>query len=304
MKLVGYCRVSSKSQEDNTSLNSQEEEIRAFATYKKHELVEVLREAKSAKDTNRKQYQKMLDMLPEVDGLVVAKLDRLGRNVIHLLELVEKVLKPQNKALIILNLDIDTSTPQGMMILTMMAALAEMERSVMAERTSAGRRAAKAAGQYVGGGQNRYGFKHDAKQKRVVEEPKEQQQIARMVGWYEDEGLTCWQIADRMNAEGVPSKLNAKWDFSKVAAIFKGMGDARPWRKRKKPVPRVQAVEPRAYNLVNVDSRIKDAISSGMQQGLTQKEIADRLNEMGFVSIRGGTFDQSLVSRVRVVNGL
>ena len=92
MKLVAYCRVSSLSQEDNGSLQHQEAGIRRYCDYHKHELVEVLHESKTGKNTDRKQFQKMLDLLPEVDGVIAFKIDRISRSVKDLLVLVEDVL--------------------------------------------------------------------------------------------------------------------------------------------------------------------------------------------------------------------
>lgn len=298
MKLIGYCRVSSRSQEDNTSLDSQEDEIRAFAAYKKHELVEVLREAKSGADTNRRKYQKMLDLLSQADGLVVTKLDRLGRSVIDLLELVEKVLKPQGKALIILSLDVDTSTPQGTMILTMLAAMAEMERSLIKERCASGRAATKAAGKHYGGGELKYGWDYDKENKKMVKKPSEQKQIARMVEWCSVEGLSCQQIADRLNEEQVPTKLGSVWTGSKVSRLFKKLGKDKPIK-----LGAMAAVKRERQSLIKVSDEVKTTITELAQQGLPQWRIAEELNKLGLKSIKGGKFDQGLVCRVRQIVG-
>jgi DNA invertase Pin-like site-specific DNA recombinase len=55
------------------------------------------------------------------DGIIAAKLDQVARNTRDVLELVEDVLQPENKALILLDLQVDTSTPMGTLVLTVMA---------------------------------------------------------------------------------------------------------------------------------------------------------------------------------------
>lgn len=83
------------------------------------------------------------------DTVVIQALDRLGRNTAQLLLLVED-LRQREISLQILTLGINTGTPAGQMVLTVMAALAQMERDVLAERVRDGLEAARRRGR-VGG---------------------------------------------------------------------------------------------------------------------------------------------------------
>lgn len=301
MKLVAYCRVSSVGQEDNTSLQYQEDKLRAYCALHDHELVKVFIEAKSGKDTNRKQYQAMLDMLPLVDGILVFKLDRLTRNVKDLLVLLDDVLKPQGKELLSFSEKLDTSDPRGRFFLQMIGSMAEMERSLIAERCAAGRAAAKAQGKHIGGGELRYGYYYDKKSGKVVEHKEEQKVIAQMRHWYEVEGWYCREIAEELNRLRVPTKLNrgSLWTASKVSRIFNKLGDKKPVR-----MGAMVAVKKERQGLDKVSPEVKTTISELSQQGMTQRQIADELNRLGLVSVKGGKFDQGLVSRVRFICGV
>ena len=83
------------------------------------------------------------------DSFVVTKLDRLARNTQHLLEIVQR-LDSKGVALKVLNLGLDTSTPTGKLMLTMLGAVAQFEREIMLERQKEGVAKAKGKGLYKG----------------------------------------------------------------------------------------------------------------------------------------------------------
>lgn len=98
---------------------------------------------------NRPQLTACLDYLREGDSLVVTKLDRLARNVVHLGEILG-TLKAKGVSLRILDLGLDTSTPTGELILNVMGSVAQFERQMMLERQREGIAKAKADGKYKG----------------------------------------------------------------------------------------------------------------------------------------------------------
>ena len=93
----------------------------------------------------RPQLDRCLKQLQRGDVLVVWKLDRLGRSLSNLLELAEE-LRSRGIGFASLSEQIDTTTPQGTLVFHLMGALAQFERSLIAERTAAGRAAARKRG--------------------------------------------------------------------------------------------------------------------------------------------------------------
>ena len=219
MKLIGYVRVSSEGQADNTSLEDQQEKITAYCIALNHELVELYQDVQSGgKSDNRKGLQTAIaNMLAgKADGLIVLKLDRLGRRASDVLTLIDKELQPNNKALVVIDMNMDTSTPTGKLVLTMLAGVAEFEKSQINERTKNGKKARAKTSDYANGGQPKFGCRAD--NKNLVVDDKEQQ-IIDIIRRHHKSGKSQRQIAEYLNKQGILSKQGKEWSSTTVGRI-------------------------------------------------------------------------------------
>ncbi len=139
MAHVGYARVSTVEQE----LTAQLEQLQVAGCDR------VYREKASGVKQDRPELASMLDYVREGDTVTVCKLDRIARSTKHLLEIVE-ALEKKKVAFKVLNINLDTSTPTGKLMLSMLAAIGQFEREMMLERQREGIRIAKDAGAYKG----------------------------------------------------------------------------------------------------------------------------------------------------------
>ena len=136
---IGYARVSTKEQ----SLSMQVDALKKTGCDQIHE------EVASGAKTSRPVLEEIMRNLREGDILVIWKLDRLGRNLAHLIHLTTTLIE-KKVGLISLNDPIDTSTAQGRMVFGIFASLAEFERELIRERTQAGLKSARARGRKGG----------------------------------------------------------------------------------------------------------------------------------------------------------
>ncbi|RYG85284.1 MAG: recombinase family protein [Alphaproteobacteria bacterium] len=139
--LVGYARTSTVDQE--AGLHAQVAELQAAGATK------VFQEHVSSVDAQRPQLRAALDWCRDGDTFIVTKPDRLARSVTDLLRIVED-LKARNVTLRIMSMGVDTSTATGVLILQVLGAVSQWERSVMLERQAHGIAKAKAEGKYRG----------------------------------------------------------------------------------------------------------------------------------------------------------
>lgn len=139
MANVAYIRVST----------TEQNEGRQVQALKKYDIDKTFLEKVSAKDANRTQLQLMLDYVREGDTVYVHDFSRLARNTKDLLDIVE-TLNNKGVTLVSNKESLDTSTPTGKLMLTMIGAIAEFERNMILERQKEGIEIAKSEGKYKG----------------------------------------------------------------------------------------------------------------------------------------------------------
>ena len=134
--MIGYARVST----DGQTLDQQRAALKAAGCKR------VFEEKASGAQRGRPELARMLDHLQPGNVVTVTRLDRLARSTRDLLDIAERIGHAEAGLRSLAEPWADTTTPAGRMVLTFFAGVAEFERSLIHERTSAGRAAAKAKG--------------------------------------------------------------------------------------------------------------------------------------------------------------
>lgn len=127
MPRIGYARVSSTGQ----SLEVQ------LGKLTQAQCDRIYREKRSGRTADRPEFQSCMNYLREGDTLVIIRLDRLARSVVHLAQLAKR-LQNESIDLLVLDQDIDTSTSTGRLMFNMLASIAEFENDLRTERQAEG----------------------------------------------------------------------------------------------------------------------------------------------------------------------
>ena len=216
-QLIGYVRVSTSEQAGSgLGLAAQEAKVRDAAERDGHQLVEVIADAGEHGTTlEGPGLRRALAMIAagEADGLIAAKLDRVSRSVIDFATLLEW-FNTARAALVILDPQIDTTTPSGRLVANVFAAVAEWEADTIAQRTRDALGARKASGAPGG-------------RPAVAQDPV----LAERIGAMRAEGLTLRAIAEALNAAGTPTVRGGRmWQVSAVHSV---LGYKRPPASRR-----------------------------------------------------------------------
>lgn len=176
-KLIGYARVSTRQQ----STDRQQADLLAAGVRRDDLYVD---HGGSGARASRPQFDRAIAALIDGDTLVITTLDRLGRSTQNMLAFAEQ-LRGRGAGLRVLNLgggDVDTSTPMGSMVFTIMAALAQMEHEIKRERVTDSIAKRRAAGQSLGGRPQRVTDSQVRSALRLVEGGTPAAQVARDLG--------------------------------------------------------------------------------------------------------------------------
>ena len=205
VRAITYARVSTAKQErGGVSLGDQGVKLEAAAVCRGWDSDHVSEVASGKTLSGRPLLREALDRLDrgEAQALIVTKVDRVARNTVDVLNLAARADK-NGWVLVILNLDLDTSTPTGRLVLTILAAVAGMESALIGERAMDTHAARRAAGVRRG---------------RKVSIPETTRQ---RIALERASGLSLAAIANGLNADGVPTRnAGAKWHPSTVAKVL------------------------------------------------------------------------------------
>ena len=135
----GYARVSTGTQNLDRQLDALE----------KYGVDKIYNEKMTGTKRDRPELEKMLERMTEGDTVVIESLSRLGRSTKDLIELVD-LFEKRGVHLVSLKEQIDTTTSTGKLLFTLMSAIAQFERDVIADRTREGLKAARARGHFGG----------------------------------------------------------------------------------------------------------------------------------------------------------
>jgi DNA invertase Pin-like site-specific DNA recombinase len=229
MKAAGYCRVSSQDQVEGTSLDAQRDQIEAYAKMKNVELVAVFIDAGVSGGkpiSGRPEGRKLVELLGrgEIEAVIIVKLDRAFRNTVDCLQTTE-LWEEKGISLHITDLggnSVDTSSPAGRFMLTVLAAAAEMERGMIRDRCNSGRKVKKAQGFRIG--EIPYGYDledpENLENTRLKENPREQE-ILCMVQRLREQGQSLRAIAESLNEQGIQAKKGGAWSYGQIQSLLK-----------------------------------------------------------------------------------
>lgn len=217
MKAIGYVRVSTDEQaKSGLGLEAQIAKIKAYAELFDIELTEIIMdEGISGKTLDREGLQRAIKILKDkkAEGMVIAKLDRLTRNVADLGTLVSTVF--DKAELYSVSEQINTKNAAGRLVLNVLVSVAQWERETICERTKDALQAKKARGEKTGGN---IPFGFDEVNGKLIRN-EEEQSIINEIKNLKNKGLSLRKIAGILNEKGIVTKNGKAWTATQIQRI-------------------------------------------------------------------------------------
>lgn len=210
LRCYTYVRVSTSMQVDGYSLEAQRERLLRFAEFQEMEVVREYCDAgKSGKNiSGRPEFSQMLQDIAEdrdrVDFILVFKLSRFGRNAADVLNSLQYI-QDFGVNLICVEDGIDSSKDSGKLTITVLSAVAEIERENILVQTMEGRRQKAREGKW-NGGQAPFGYELDSKNGTLTVNSKEAEIVKIIFSKFVNEGLGADSICDYLNQHGYQKK--------------------------------------------------------------------------------------------------
>ncbi|MBU9710897.1 recombinase family protein [Evansella tamaricis] len=269
-RAIGYVRVSTDKQLDNTSIEKQKEEIELYCKNNNLTLVKIYDEGAESAETmsKRKEFKKLyhhaLDREENIEYVIFFKADRIARDNLDALYVYKKITKAKRNLICIAD-NIDTRDNHAKILYHIMAMIAELEKDNIKFRTSMGMEKNAQNGNFNGG--KVYGYYSENKELLLVPD---EAKIVRYI--FEKYGMDQWgyrKIASDLNKQGILTKNNKFWTITAVKTILTNqvyIGNLK-WKNtyRKGKHPRI--VDDELWNQTQKIMRLKSYLPQKVHPG-------------------------------------
>lgn len=222
MRAALYIRVSTTQQAtEGVSLKAQRERLLKYCEFNGLEVVEIIEDkGLSGSNNQREGYKTLMKLVTssQIEAVCVYSLSRFARNTVEVLNSIEK-MNNNNIQFHSLTEKIDTTTPTGRFFLTTLAALGQLEREQLAERTRAALQHKKSNNERIG--QIPFGYELSSDGVHLIENEREQK-IIKLVLSLRGLGYTYKAIAEELEQRQLKNKANrVNWSITQVSRIVK-----------------------------------------------------------------------------------
>jgi DNA invertase Pin-like site-specific DNA recombinase len=220
-KVIGYVRVSTQEQVGGFGLDVQRKAIKDYCAANGLRVVETLADEGQSGTNGLDARVGLAEALAiverrEVSGIVVARMDRLARDLLLQETLMARMRQAGAEVISVSEPDMDSDDPTRVLVRQVLGSISQYERALIRGRMMAGKAAKVSQGGY-GGGRPPFGWRAEGKE--LVPEPGEQEAIA-LVRRLSDEGLSTRQIATRLEEAGIRPKAGGHWSSVQVLRII------------------------------------------------------------------------------------
>lgn len=232
LRLIAYLRCSTVEQAENgLSIAVQEERIRAWADLHGGEVIDVIADAGvsgskplAAREGGARIAALLEARKPDADAIAVLRLDRLGRDAGERMNLY-KQFRTGKVGLVSVVEQIDLATPHGRAMAGVSAVFAELERGLIAERTTESLRSNKAAGRvwnHEPFGWEAYGsVDGGGRPVRLLRAVESEQSVLDRIRAARNTGASYNKIATQLHQDGTPTKRGGKWAAATVRSVLR-----------------------------------------------------------------------------------
>jgi DNA invertase Pin-like site-specific DNA recombinase len=294
MSVYIYTRQSTDRQDNTRSV--QEAECKAWASVQGYDVSALYHDevSGSVDPVERESFSALLDQLQEGDVIICQKRDRLGRDVIAN-AVTQRLINRKGARLVTLDC-LNSDTPEGALLSTLLDAMAQYERALISARTRKALADRKRRG--LASGTPTLGSKIEGE--RVVTDQEEQEKIERVRSW-RSTGLSLKAVHAHCEAEGVTTRKGTTPTLKTLSLWCRGV----ELSQQPKRSPRSAQTKARPRLDQQPQSRgLTPLIKALREQGLSFEKIAARVTEEGYTTSKGGAITKTQVIRAWKHNNL